>query len=1048
MSFAADIKDFSTGFATGWKLMTPTAAEVRERENQEVAKERAEFRRQAAGGNTRRSGGGPDEDTSAPDSVTPRYNVSGKVPSLADLSPEQFDYTVRTVYGEAANQGDEGQKGVAAVIKHRVAAAGTDPKTEVLKPGQFEPWMTRASRQRMLALDPSSPTYQRIADNVKKVWEGGEDPTGGATHFFAPGAQAKLGRSVPSWATGKPTKIGDHLFYRLPYSGSGRHGTAPRQAVPMPPARPVTTTPASAVAIPSDVQSTAVDSATGLPIPAGDPRLDTSAIDRANGRRSALELTPGVNDDELMYPQYAARGGLVVPENASDATDDASEEADMKYLYGADSGDYASGRSSGYGARELVDRGTIPKMISDGMDYLTQKFGLTSGAIPAESAQAQRGVQAFAAGAGTPSHEEVDQIMQTVDPNGSLPKEQRHVVGWGNLYHYFSDRGDFQGAARASAAMLMYSKNVSRQAGTIAMAALEKGDFKRASDAVAAAYDYLPDGKALKVKNVGPGGIEYETVDVDGKRVEKGKIKREELADIAKGMVDGTLWFQSVNAASLPADKAAQRKAGESKVIEQFEEGIPEDTRGVEDLPAAQRKLWSQLPSTYRREQERKWRDLKKQDKTEGEAGAEEAFYSDPEVRDQFRATLSDDKLKQFENMSDKAKTNAIARFEKKRTQDFNEFKFDDRMRVNAENRDRAEALKLFGMSQRYGMWQATREQIMTENERRAAQRQLEEEGRGKRQELSIAQQNKVQENIDRRILEKRTATLDGAGQRLTPVEARERRRLGGIDADEEARLQSLDEQVITAGPEATPDEQAAAREKMAGKVRAGAGFNRLGKGQMQEMTDENRSAISARIDENLKEQKNSGVKEWASRIAQDVYRGDPQRTEQQAADIVTQSIFHPQEPKVFPGGLVQLVPGLPPVRMSEESMAALVTQRELAKRGAAKPPGAAATATGDEFQSPAARRIAAERAATSQRGLESRTALNLEAAARERPGGDIYEGLKSQLGADWQQGMTIPQMRQALQDLENERAYGGKRARARRAFEATRSAVDLLPQR
>jgi len=38
--------------------------------------------------------------------------------------------------------------------------------------------------------------------------------TNGATHFFAPAAQASLGRSVPSWASGDPTaSIGGHQFY-------------------------------------------------------------------------------------------------------------------------------------------------------------------------------------------------------------------------------------------------------------------------------------------------------------------------------------------------------------------------------------------------------------------------------------------------------------------------------------------------------------------------------------------------------------------------------------------------------------------------------------------------------------------------------------------------------------------------------------------------------------------------------------------------------------------------------------------------------------------
>ncbi len=46
--------------------------------------------------------------------------------------------------------------------------------------------------------------------------EGGrapDDPTEGKTMFYAPAAQAALGRPAPAWAQGEGQKIGDHVFY-------------------------------------------------------------------------------------------------------------------------------------------------------------------------------------------------------------------------------------------------------------------------------------------------------------------------------------------------------------------------------------------------------------------------------------------------------------------------------------------------------------------------------------------------------------------------------------------------------------------------------------------------------------------------------------------------------------------------------------------------------------------------------------------------------------------------------------------------------------------
>ena len=142
------------------------------------------------------------------------------------LTPRDRDTMIRTVYGEASNQAPIGQQAVANVILNRARMAGTSPEYEARKKNQFEPWWNASARARMEALSPDSPAYQRASAAVDAALTG-EDPTRGATHFYSPSVQAKLGRRMPSWDTGEGEMIGTHRFFRKPYGGQ-QPGAPPR----------------------------------------------------------------------------------------------------------------------------------------------------------------------------------------------------------------------------------------------------------------------------------------------------------------------------------------------------------------------------------------------------------------------------------------------------------------------------------------------------------------------------------------------------------------------------------------------------------------------------------------------------------------------------------------------------------------------------------------------------------------------------------------------------------------------------------------------------
>lgn len=155
--------------------------------------------------------------SSSPDTTGKIYN--NDEPSPLD-PPSGADRTnmIATILGE--ENSPAGQAGVANVIRNRAVSGdygGDTPSAVVQAPGQFEPWSTQAGRARM-ATAAADPTQVAPADAAIRgaYGEGGKaptDPTEGKTMFYAPAAQAALGRPAPSWAQGQGQMLGKTAFY-------------------------------------------------------------------------------------------------------------------------------------------------------------------------------------------------------------------------------------------------------------------------------------------------------------------------------------------------------------------------------------------------------------------------------------------------------------------------------------------------------------------------------------------------------------------------------------------------------------------------------------------------------------------------------------------------------------------------------------------------------------------------------------------------------------------------------------------------------------------
>jgi hypothetical protein len=131
-----------------------------------------------------------------------------------DLNPIDRDAMIRTVIGEAGNQGPEGMAAVAQSILNRLTAGryGNSPAAVVLAPGQYEPWQTR--RQELLSYSTNSPAYQKAGGIVDAVAAGDiPDSTNGSTHFLQKETVLQRRGSLPSWASKPVAKVGAHTFF-------------------------------------------------------------------------------------------------------------------------------------------------------------------------------------------------------------------------------------------------------------------------------------------------------------------------------------------------------------------------------------------------------------------------------------------------------------------------------------------------------------------------------------------------------------------------------------------------------------------------------------------------------------------------------------------------------------------------------------------------------------------------------------------------------------------------------------------------------------------
>lgn len=133
-----------------------------------------------------------------------------------------IDAVVRTMLGEAANQGDDGLAAVAHVLRNRLENGGYGASLYDVAhaPKQFSAWNSKGlGGNSLVNTSTDSASYQKARAIAEEVLNGRRtDNTGGAVNYFAPkGMTGKNGtvKGEPDWASrmSYTTSIGGHRFY-------------------------------------------------------------------------------------------------------------------------------------------------------------------------------------------------------------------------------------------------------------------------------------------------------------------------------------------------------------------------------------------------------------------------------------------------------------------------------------------------------------------------------------------------------------------------------------------------------------------------------------------------------------------------------------------------------------------------------------------------------------------------------------------------------------------------------------------------------------------
>ena len=148
--------------------------------------------------------------------------LTARAPQGPDLNDRQRDLIIRTIAAETSGKSPEESQAIAHVILNRIQSGqyGATPEAVLFARKQFEPWSNPNGANYPMRFSPDSRRYG-MGQAALDAALGADDITNGATNFWAPKAQAALGRPAPAWGRTGGVDIGETRFHNLSRAEGG-----------------------------------------------------------------------------------------------------------------------------------------------------------------------------------------------------------------------------------------------------------------------------------------------------------------------------------------------------------------------------------------------------------------------------------------------------------------------------------------------------------------------------------------------------------------------------------------------------------------------------------------------------------------------------------------------------------------------------------------------------------------------------------------------------------------------------------------------------------
>jgi hypothetical protein len=186
------------------------------------------------------------------------------------------------------------------------------------------------------------------------------------------------------------------------------------------------------------------------------------------------------------------------------------------------------------------DRKDLSRRVARGIKT-EYALGEADGAVP--DPQSRVNQERFARNEGAPTHADVQQIFQKVDPRGVLEHEDKMLKAMQDQRDFWLAQGRPDRADRAVAGLAMYSKKATQVYGNLARAAAEDGNYIVAAQILSRAYANIPDGRSLQVtpRNREGTEIDWKVIDrASGEEVDSGTATPDTIMQMSRKLIDGS----------------------------------------------------------------------------------------------------------------------------------------------------------------------------------------------------------------------------------------------------------------------------------------------------------------------------------------------------------------------------------------------------------------------------------------------------------------------------------------------------------------------------